>query len=123
MDTIWVQVFTIVAVLLGAAASFLSTRYLERERFRRERQSRWDDRKIEACAAVADAVKEFIQTATRGAAGRGFGTGSPLPQLEGLEQLAQAETRMSIRWESVQLLGDPATVNAAGEWRRAAWHL
>jgi hypothetical protein len=123
VETAWVQIFTLVGVLFGAAASFFSTRFIERERRSHEHQSRLDSRRLDVYASFSDAIKEFIQIAQRLAANRGLGTGQRIAQEEGLELLAATETRLGMKWESVQLVGDPATVDAARQWRHAAWHI
>jgi hypothetical protein len=123
VGTIWIQLITLLGVLLGALGSFVSTRYFERERRRHERSSRWDSRKLEAYAAFADATKDFIQIAQRVGANRGLGTAAPLPVKEGLEKFAEAESRMGVAWKTVLLLGNASTIVAARNWRHAAWHL
>jgi hypothetical protein len=110
-------------VLLGAAATFASTRFAERTRWKHERDSRWDVKLLDSYAEFSDTIKQFISLANRIAAARGLNTAQPLDPEAGLEQLAQAEIELSLKWEHLLLLGDPATVIAAREWRHAAWHL
>lgn len=123
MGTARVQLITLLAVLIGAFGSFASTRYIEREKRRFQRDSRWDERKLEAYISFADAVKEVIQISQRMVANRGLGTSTPIPLDEGLELLAEAERRQGVQWEAVLLMGNPETIVAASKWRHAAWHL
>src|SRR5262245_36781074 len=74
-----------------------------------------DDRRVEAYAIYARAVKKIINIAMRVAAARGLGgAGEPLtPTPENLDLLAAAEAERGNAWETVLLLGRPETVAAA----------
>lgn len=119
------QLIVLAGVVVGALASYLTTAATERARWRRNLDSRWDDRRVEAYASYARAVKDVINVASRIAAARGLGNASePLaPTEENLALLAAADAARASLWENVLLLGNPATVTAAREWHESAWRL
>jgi hypothetical protein len=119
------QLPVLLGVIIGALGSYLTTAASERARWRRNLDSRWDDRRIEAYASYAQAVKQMINLAQRIAAGRGLGDPSePLaPTRENLDLLAVAEDERARQWETVLLLGHPLTVAAARNWHEHAWRL
>jgi hypothetical protein len=119
------QLVVLASVIVGALASYLTTAATERARWRRNLDNRWDDRRIEAYASYAQAVKDIISISSRLAAGRGFGNASePLaPTEENLALLAKAGATRANLWESVLLLGNPETVMAARKWHETAWRL
>src|SRR5580704_8203450 len=97
------QVLVLLGVVIGALASYLTTAATERARWRRALDSRWDDRRVEAYAAYAQAVKEIISVSSRLAAGRGIGgSNQPLSQTqENLDLLATAGAARAGAWEAV----------------------
>lgn len=119
------QLPVLLGVVIGALGSYLTTAASERARWRRALDSRWDDRRIEAYASYAQAVKQMVTLAQRIAAGRGLGDPSePLaPTQENLNLLAAAEDERASKWETVLLLGHPLTVTAARTWHEHAWRL
>jgi hypothetical protein len=119
------QVFVLVGVIVGALGSYLTTAATERARWKRALDSRWDDRRVEAYASFAQAVRQMIYISTRIAAGRGIGADAePLaPTQENLALLAAAEANRGKQWENVLLLGDAQTVAAARSWYEHAWRL
>jgi hypothetical protein len=46
-----------------------------------------------------------------------------LPLKKGLDDLIKASNKRNRLWHRLQLIGDPATVNAGLEWRNAVWRL
>jgi len=119
------QLIVLAGVGVGAFASYLATAATERARWKRSLDSRWDDRRVEAYASYARAVKDVINISSRIAAGRGLGNASePLvPTQENLSLLAGAEAQRANQWETVLLLGNPETVAAARQWHEIAWRL
>lgn len=119
------QLLVLIGVVIGALASYLTTAATERARWKRALDSRWDDRRVEAYASYAQAVKDIIRISQRIAAGRGFGGASqPLPPTqENLDLLASAGATRTAIWETVLLLGHPETVTAARNWHESAWRL
>jgi hypothetical protein len=124
MNALLQQLPTLIGVLVGAGASFLATSAGERARWRRAQATRWDKRRVDAYAEYGHAVKNMIYIATRIAAFRGHHQVlHPLPPDEGLQLLATADQERGAKWETVLLLGNPATVAAARDWHRSVWRL
>lgn len=119
------QVLVLAGVVIGALASYLTTAATERARWKRDLDSRWDSRRVEAYASYAQAVKDIISISSRIAAGKGFVSNlRPLiPTEENLELLASAAAKRTLAWETVLLLGDTGTVTAARNWHEAVWRL
>ncbi|WP_409058839.1 hypothetical protein [Streptomyces sp. SYP-A7185] len=118
------QLFTLIGVLVGAAASYVGGALMERSRWRRQLSTRWDERRLEAYLRYADAIKRFTSLAGRLAANRGlFDLPQPLEQEAGLTMLADAELERGYAFEAVLLMGDAETISAARALQRHAWIL
>ncbi len=114
MNPLTQQVFTLLAVLLGAGATYSVTALTERSRRRRAQQTRWDDNRLNAYVEYANAVKKCVQMSYRIAGFRGLPSrGQPLGPVDGLPLLADAEAARAQRWEAVLLLGEIHTIDAA----------
>ncbi len=119
-----VQLLTIVGVAVGAMATFISTRLVDRARWQREEALRWDAKRLDCYSEFAVAIKRFIAIAARLCAGLGLPeTAQPLDPATGLPALADADQDLSVKWEQVMMLGSPDAITAAREWRSVAWHL
>jgi hypothetical protein len=124
VNSIVTQVLTIAGVLLGAAATFIATTTTERIRWRRTRSSRWDDKRLMAYTEYANAVKRSVRLCRRIAETKNLlTTGQPIDLDAAFAELADAETERALKWETVLLLGDPATISAARAWHEQAWQL
>ena len=124
MNSWAVQLLTLLAVALGALASFLSTRMLDRSRWRREEALRWDAKRLEVYGDFASAMQQYVNIAWRVCADIGLpSTVQPLAAEVGLPALATAESNLSAQWEKILLLGSPDVTLAAKNWRHEAWHL
>src|SRR5579862_6933195 len=66
------QLLVLAGVVTGALASYFTTAANERARWKRTLDSRWDDRRVEAYALYAQAVKDIIVISSRITAGRGI---------------------------------------------------
>jgi hypothetical protein len=109
---------------VGATASFIATRLLDRSRWQREEALRWDTKRLDCYGEFATAIKQFITIATRLCAGLGLQeTAQPLDPATGLPALALAEQDLSLKWEQVLMLGSPDAITAARDWRHVAWHI
>lgn len=119
------QLLVLAGVIIGALASYLTTAATERARWRRALDSRWDDRRVDAYASYAQALKDEISIASRIAAGRRIAANSRSLSTteENLELLASAGTKRAAAWETVLLLGHPDTVEAARKWHENVWRL
>jgi hypothetical protein len=124
VNPIVAQVLTIVGVLLGSAATFIVTTATERTRWRRMRSSRWDDKRLMAYTEYANAVKRSVRLCRRIAETRNLlTTGQPIDVDAAFVEFAEAETERALKWETVLLLGDPATIVAARAWHEQVWRL
>jgi hypothetical protein len=118
------QAPALIGVAVGALASFLVTTASERNRWRREQASRWDDKRADAYAEYGNSVKNLHELCKRIAAYRGLQTWTePLDPAEGLEDLARSAAERAAKWEIVLLLGSPAAVVAARSWHRQVWQM
>jgi hypothetical protein len=116
-----VQLLTLLGVVIGALASFFSTRYLERSRWQRDETVRWGTRRLDCYSEFASALKRFIGISHRLAAGLGLpATAQNLDLETGLPALASAKEELYVRWEQILMLGNPSTIIAARQWRKAA---
>jgi hypothetical protein len=113
----------LIGVAVGAIAAYLTTSMADRARWQRERDERWDAARMQGYGEFADSVKEVFGLATRMAAGRGIAHAvEPLvPDAEAAAALAEAESKRARAWESVLLLGNPETVDAARAWWHEVW--
>jgi hypothetical protein len=124
VNPIAAQILTIAGVLLGAAASFIATSRTERTRWHRAQSARWDDKRLVAYAEYANAVKRAVRLCRRIAETKNLlGTGQPIDVDAAFAELAEAETERAVRWETVLLLGEPATIVAARAWHEQVWRL
>jgi hypothetical protein len=119
-----IQLLTLLGVAVEALASFVSTRLLDRSRWQREEDLRWDERRLGAYSDFSSALLKFINIAWRISSGYGLPTNvQPLDPEMGMPALADAESELSVQWEKILLLGSPEAISAAGNWRNEAWHL
>jgi hypothetical protein len=124
VDALLNQLPALIGVLIGTLGTVLATHLAERTRWSRAQSVRWDDRRVEAYAEYARALKEVSIVTMRLRAATD--ASRPRPALDretGLAQLADAEAERSKTWERVLLLGDAATVAAARDWTDAVREL
>ena len=116
-----VQLITLLGVTIGALASFVTTRLVDRSRWQREEALRWDTKRLESYGEFASALREFITIGYRITAGLGLpASAQPLDTTTGLPALATTGGEVSVKWEQVLMLGAPAVITAAHEWRNGA---
>lgn len=125
--TVLSQLLVLAGVVVGALASYLTAAATERTRWKRTLDSRWDDRRVDAYASYAQAVKDLITISSRIYAGRNIAADSDSwalpPSRENLELFESAKRKRATAWEPVLLLGDPETVKAARNWHESVWVL
>jgi hypothetical protein len=119
------QLLVLAGVIVGALASYFTTAATESARWKRTLDSRWDDRRVEAYASYARAVKEITRTVAALAAGKGMAMHSvPIPMTqENLDKLELASSNRATAWEAVLLLGHRDAVVAARNWHESVWRL
>ncbi|MCM6778524.1 hypothetical protein NDR87_34080 [Nocardia sp. CDC159] len=124
MNPVVQQLITLAAVVLGGASTFTVTTLIERGKWQRSQDVRWDDKRLVAYSEYANALKQYVQVSYRLAAARGYpAVAQPIDLEGGLQELAAAEAEKTVKWETVLLLGSPEAVAAARAWNRAAWEL
>ena len=83
----------------------------ERTRWKRTLGSRWDDRRIDAYASYAQAVKDIIIMSSRTYAGGNITVDSDSwalpPTQENLNLLKSAVRKQAAAWDAVLLVGHP----------------
>ncbi|WBB52579.1 hypothetical protein [Verrucosispora sp. WMMD573] len=114
MDGIAAQLPALLGVLVGAVGTIVATSLADRSRWRRNQTVRWDERRLDAYAEFARALKEAHTIASRL-------IGGYLDRDAELAALAEADFRHTLSWENVLLLGDGPTVTAARAWRDSVW--
>ena len=118
------QLPALIGVVVGALASFLAGAASERARWRREQSARWDDRRAQAYADYAHAVKNVYVQCMRVAAMRGKrADGERAAYEEALAGLSVLTDERTAKWESVLLLGNPRTIAAGRTWHRRVWQV
>jgi hypothetical protein len=119
-----IQLITLLGVTIGALASFVTTRLVDRSRWQREEALRWGTKRLESYGEFAGALRKFITIEYRINAGLGLpASAQPLDTATGLPALATAGGELSVKWEQVLMLGAPAVITAALEWRNGALRL
>jgi hypothetical protein len=119
------QLITLLAVLLGAASSYLVGSASERVRYRRDLDQRWTERKLDAYVAYLSDIKEMRAIARRILRDSGLDPNLPIPltKEEGLPLLAEAEAHRSVSAELVLLVGSEEIVNALHALNQAVWKI
>lgn len=116
------QLVTLAAVVLGAGATFSATTLVERAKWKRSLDTRWDDRRLAAYADYANALKKTLEVCLRLAENKGYPAGfQPIDRDAGLQAFAAADAERTLRWEAVLLLGSPEAIAAARKWHKALW--
>ncbi|WP_243706267.1 hypothetical protein [Micromonospora sp. KC721] len=120
LETLLTQLPALIGVVVGTVGTMIATTVAERARWRRNQTVRWDERRLDAYADFARAVKEVHLLALGMLSAHRPGASRPaLDREQGLARLAEAAERHTLTWEGVLLLGDEATVRAAAAWRHA----
>jgi hypothetical protein len=116
------QLPALIGVVVGSLGSYAVQDLTERRRWKRQRSERWDEKRFETYGRYANALKAQLRVAQRIGASLGFhDVADPLPPVDGLPLLADAESRRATEWESVLLVGDAATIAAARSWHETIW--
>ncbi|SCL46023.1 hypothetical protein GA0070606_0906 [Micromonospora citrea] len=124
MGSVVAQLPALIGVLIGTVGTIVATSVADRARWKRNQSVRWDDRRLDAYVEFARVIKEIHAVAVRMLADeRPHSRGHRMNREEGLAQLADADVRRTLTWESLLLLGDAATVSAARDWRDAVWEI
>jgi hypothetical protein len=115
---------TLIGVVIGALASYLATTASERNRWKREQETRWDENRAQVYADYGYIVKSHYEFCKRLAAAHGMPTlAAPIDPNGALDELARTGTERAAMWERVLLMGSPDAVTAARAWHRKVWEL
>ena len=118
------QLPALAGVVIGATASYLIGAAADRTRWLRGQSARWDERRAQAYAEYAHAVKAQYVQCMRLAGSRGLSPGPGVADLgSALAEMGRLADERTARWELVLLLGDPETVAAGRTWHRRVWAL
>jgi hypothetical protein len=103
-----------IPALIGVVVGVAATGWADMIRWKRGQAVRWDERRVDAYAEYARAIKRIHMTA--------LGMVSPhvakrINREDGLAMLAQAAAYRTEAWEGVLLLGDQETTHAAFRWQ------
>jgi hypothetical protein len=103
-----------IPALVGVVVGIAATGWADKIRWKRGQAVRWDERRVDAYAEYARAIKRIHMTA--------LGMVSPhraerISRENGLAMLAQADAHRTEAWEGVLLLADRETTDAAFRWQ------
>ncbi len=120
VETLVAQLPVLIGVLVGTLGTILATTLTDRTRWRRTLSVRWDERRLDAYVEYGSAVKEIHALLFRiTAEDRPGSLAHRIDRDAGLASLAEADAARTKAWEKVLMLGDPAAVAAARDWREA----
>ena len=106
-----------IPALVGVVVGIVATSWADRARWKRGQAVRWDERRVDAYAEYAKAIKRIHITALRIVRpDRADNLTKPIARETALEMLTQAEARRTEAWELILLLADQATAHAALQW-------
>jgi len=109
-----------IPALIGVAVGVVGAGWYESRRWKRDQGIRWDERRVDAYAEYARAIKKIHITALQLVDRRLADTlATPMKREAGLDRLAQAEAHRTECWELVLLLADEPTAHAALQWHNA----
>lgn len=118
------QLPALAGVVIGATASYLIGAATDRARWLRGQSARWDERRAQAYAEYAHAVKAVYVQCMRIASSRGLGSRSDVSDFDAaLTEMARLADDRTSKWELVLLLGDPQTIAAGRARHRRVWQL
>ncbi len=116
------QLPALIGVVIGALGSYWAVARGDRVRFRREREARWEERRLAVYTDYARALKKSVTLTYRVAAGLGNDPHPhPLTPEEAAPLIAEATVARDPYGEALLLLGDPEVVAKAREWVTTCW--
>jgi hypothetical protein len=110
----------LLAVLTGAAVTFVVSFYKDTVQWLRDKQTRLRDIRREAYADYARRMKLDMVTCKRMAAHLGmYESGATMSEKDALAQLTRLGDDRSVSFDNLLLVGSPKVVKAAREWHDA----
>ncbi|MFD5627684.1 MULTISPECIES: hypothetical protein [unclassified Streptomyces] len=111
------QLPALIGVVVGALGSYLAIVRGDRARFGREREARWEERRLTVYTDYARCLKRTVTLTYRIASHLGADPHPhPLTPEEAAPQMAEALDARDPAWEALLLLGAPDVVEAARAW-------
>ncbi len=111
------QLPALLGVVIGALGSYWAVARGERVRDRRERETRWEERRLAVYTDYARVLKKSVTLAYRVAASLGNDPHThPLTPEEAAPLIAEATLAQDPYAEALLLLGNPEVVAKAREW-------
>lgn len=111
------QLPALIGVVIGALGSYWAVVRGDRVRFGREREARWEERRLAVYTDYARALKTSVTLTYRVAASLGNDPHPhPLTPEEAAPLVAEATVARDPYGEALLLLGDPEVVAKAREW-------
>ncbi|MCS0600505.1 hypothetical protein NX794_04555 [Streptomyces sp. LP11] len=111
------QLPALVGVVIGSLGSYAAVTLGDRARFRREREVRWEDRRLAAYAEYGRAQKTIVTLLYRTAAFLDLDPHPhPLRPEDSAPLLTTAAEARDLAWEALLLLGDAEVAAAAHDW-------
>jgi hypothetical protein len=118
------QLPALIGVVIGALGSYVAIVRGDRARFHREREARWEERRLEVYAEYARTLKRSVTLAYRVASHLGNDPHPhPLPLAEAKPLLAEATVDRDPSGEALILLGRPEVVAKARAWVSAVMEM
>jgi len=109
-----------IPALIGVVVGIVATSWADKAHWQRNQSVRWDERRVDAYAEYARAIKGIHITALRIVRpDRPENLTKPVNHEAAIETLTQAEARRTEAWELMLLLSDEVTVHAALRWHNA----
>jgi hypothetical protein len=117
MSAFMQQLPALIGVVIGALGSYLAIVRGDQARFRREREARWEERRLAAYVDYARALKKSVTLTYQVAAHVGNDPHPhPLSLPEAEPLFAEAMAVRDPAWEALLLLGSPEAVEKARTW-------
>lgn len=111
------QLPALLGVVIGALGSYLAVVRGDRARFRREREARWEERRLALYADYARVLKQTVTLSYRVASHLGNDPHPhPLSPEEAAPLIAEAAVARDPAGETLLLLGSPEVVEKARAW-------
>ncbi|MFD4552768.1 hypothetical protein ACFWP5_00340 [Streptomyces sp. NPDC058469] len=118
------QLPALIGVVIGALGSYLAIVRGDRARFRRERDARWEERRLDVYAEYARTLKRSVTLTYRVASHLGNDPHPhPLPLAEAKPLLAEATVDRDPSGEALILLGSREVVDKARMWVSAVMEM